>query len=58
MNKAIALLLVLSAVVLPADEIPPYSAEFVVLTEKPGCTGAQVFAPPTTQKKFIQNVFQ
>ena len=56
--KKYILLLVLSAAVLPADEIPPYSAEFVVLTEKPGCTGAQVFARPTTQKKFFQNVFQ
>ena len=36
MNKAIALLLVLSAVVLPADEISPYSAEFDALAEKPG----------------------
>ena len=31
---------------LPADEIPPYSAEFDALAEKPGCTGAQVFARP------------
>lgn len=56
--KNYILLFVLSAVVLSANEIPPYSAEFVVLTEKPGCTGAQVFARPTTQKKFFQNIFQ
>ena len=37
---------VLSAATLLADEIPPYSAEFDALTEKPGCTGAQVFARP------------
>lgn len=39
MNKAIALLLVLSAAALLADEIPPYSDEFDALAEKPGCTG-------------------
>ena len=50
--KKYIFLLVLSAAVLPADEIPPYSAEFDALTEKPGCTGAQVFARPEWRSFF------
>ena len=44
--KKYILLFVLSAATLLADEIPPYSSEFDALAEKPGCTGAQVFARP------------
>ena len=46
------LLFVLSAATLLADEIPPYSSEFDALAEKPGCTGAQVFARPEWRKFF------
>ena len=50
--KKYILLLVLSAVTLLADEIQPYSSEFDALAEKPGCTGAQVFARPEWRKFF------
>ena len=50
--KKYILLFVLSAATLLADEIPPYSAEFDALAEKPGCTGAQVFARPEWRKFF------
>ena len=50
--KKYILLLVLSAAALTADEIPPYSSEFDALAEKPGCTGAQVFARPEWRKFF------
>ena len=35
-----------------ADEIPLYSSEFDALAEKPGCTGAQVFARPEWRQFF------
>ena len=50
--KKYILLFVLSAAALLADEIPPYSSEFDALAEKPGCTGAQVFARPEWRKFF------
>ena len=50
--KIYILLLVLSVGALLADEIPPYSSEFDALAEKPGCTGAQVFARPEWRKFF------
>ena len=50
--KKYILLFVLSAATLLADEIPPYSSEFDALAEKPGCTGAQVFARPEWRKFF------
>ena len=50
--KNYILLLVLSAAALLADESPPYSSEFDALAEKPGCTGAQVFARPEWRKFF------
>ena len=50
--KKYILLLVLSAATLLADEIPPYSSEFDALAEKPGCTGAQVFARPEWREFF------
>ena len=50
--KNYILLLVLSAAALLADEIPLYSSEFDALAEKPGCTGAQVFARPEWREFF------
>ena len=50
--KNYILLLVLSAATLLSNEIQPYSSEFDVLAEKPGCTGAQVFARPEWREFF------
>ena len=52
MKMIFALLFVLSLNVLSADEISAYSKSFEILSQKPGCTGAQVFQRPEWQDFF------
>ena len=52
MKMIFTLLFTLSLTVLSANEISAYSKSFEILSQKPGCTGAQVFQQPEWQDFF------
>ena len=52
MKMIFSLLFALSLTILSADEISAYSKMFEILSQKPGCTGGQVFQQPEWQDFF------